>query len=109
MRKNEFRYNTNPAVKNPRGKGHTVYVSARHGNKYKTNVITHGETFYGEPTVPMRQNPERSRPSQRQSRFSAPRWEQEQYLKEKPKGTWKLHKQDRIAIKKYNKKYEKRK
>ena len=109
LRKNEFRYNTNPAVKNPRGKGHTVYVSARRGKQYKTNVITHAKAFYGEATTPLKQNPERSKPSGRVSYFSVPRWEQEQFLKNKPKGVWKLSKADRIAIKKFNKKYSRKK
>ena len=107
LRKSEFRYNKNPVVINPKGEGHTVYVSARRGNKWKTNIITHSNTFYGEPTVPMHKNPDRSKPSSRRSYFSVPRWEQEQYIKDKPKGYWKLDKKDRIAIKKFNKKYNK--
>ena len=109
LRKNKFRYNTNPAVKNRQGKGHVAYVTARHGNKYKTNLITHSSSFYNEPTTALTKNPERSRPSGRVSRFSVPRWEHERFLKDKAKGTWKMSKADRKAIKKFNKKYENKK
>lgn len=106
LKKNEFRYNKNPAVKNRRGEGHTAYVSARRGNKFKINIITHSKSFYGEPTHLMRKNPNRSKPSKRSSYFSVPRWEQERYLRDKPKGYWKLDKKDKTAIKKFNKKYK---
>ena len=108
LKKNEFKYNKNPAVKNPKGEGHTAYVSARRGNKFKINIITHAKNFFGEPTVPLHKNPHRDKPSKKPSNFSVPRWEQEQYLKEKPKGFWKLDKKDKIAIKKFNKKYNKK-
>lgn len=108
LKKNEFRYNKNPAVKNPRGEGHNAYVSARYKDKFKINIITHAKSFFGEPTIPLHKNPERSKPSKKQSRFSVPRWEQERYLKEDSKGYWKLDKKDKIAIKKFNKKYFKK-
>ena len=109
LRKNEFRYNTNPAVKNPRGQGHMAYVSVRQGHKAKINIITHARTFYGEPTMKLRENPNRSKPSKRPSRFSVPRWEKNSFLKDPPKGFWKMSKKDRKAIRKANKKYAKRK
>ena len=106
LRKNEFRYNTNPAVKNPKGEGHMAYITARHGTKYKINIITHSKTFYGEPTKKLDKNPNVSKPSKRTSRFSVPRWESDTYLKNKPKEVWRMSKVDRIAIKKFNKKYK---
>ena len=106
LRKNEFRYNTNPAVKNPRGQGHMAYVSVRQGHKAKINIITHARTFYGEPTMKLRENPNRSKPSKRPSRFSVPRWEKDKYVTEKPNDTWRLSKVDRSAIRKFNVKYD---
>lgn len=108
LQKNEFRYNTNPAVKNPSGNGHVGYVSAKHGHKAKINIITHSETFYGEPTQKLSKNPNKESKDPRPSRFSVPRWENDKYLKDFPKGYWRLDKADRIAIKKFNKKYEKK-
>ena len=108
LKKNEFKYNKNPAVKNPRGQGHNAYVSARYGNRYKINIITHAKEFFGELTTPLHKNPERSRSSKKTSRFSVPRWEHERYLKEKSKGYWKLDKKDKVAIKKFNKKYKRK-
>ena len=109
LRKNEFRYDSNPAVKNPRGQGHMAYVSVRQGHKAKINIITHAKTFFGEPTMELRENPNRSKPSKRPSRFSVPIWEKDKYLKEKPNETWRLSKLDRSEIRKFNVKYRKKK
>ena len=109
LRKNEFRYNKNPEVRNPRGEGHVAYVTVRHKKRSKINIITHANSFYGEPTQPLRKNPERSRPSKRPSNFSVPVWESNSYLKEQPKGVWRMDNQDRKNIHKFNKRYEKKK
>ena len=108
LRKNEFRYNKNPEVKNPRGEGHVAYVSVRHKKRSKINIITHAKTFYGEPTQPLRKNPNVSKPANRTSNFSVPRWEQNTYLLEQPKGIWRVDKQDRKNIHKFNKRYAKK-
>ena len=108
LRKNEFRYNTNPEVKNPRGEGHVAYVSVRHKRNSKINIITHSKTFYGEPTERLSQNPEKSKISERESRFSVPRWEHNSFLKETPKGVGKMSNEDRKKIHKFNKKYAKK-
>ena len=108
LRKNEFRYNSNPNVKNPKGEGHIAYITVKHGKKSKINLITHGKTFYGEPTVMLSVNPNRSSTDPRPSRFSVPRWENNYYLKDYPKhGNWKMSKLDRKKIKKFNKHYGK--
>lgn len=112
LRKNEFRYDSNPEVKNPRGEGHIAYVTVRHKKNSKINIITHADNFYGEPTTKLAVNPERSKktkPKENPSRFSVPRWEKNSFLKEPAKGFWKMSKQDRKAIRKANKKYAKQK
>lgn len=109
LSKNEFRYNTNPNVRNPRGEGHMAYVSAKRGHESKINIITHAKTFYGEPTSEMKKNPDRANPSKTKSRFSVPRWEKDHYLVRPEKGYWRIDKRDKTAIKKFNKKYQKRK
>ena len=108
LRKNEFRYNKNPGVINPRGEGHTAYVSVRHKKKSKINIVTHAKQFYGEPTYPLANNPNPSKPSKRTSRVSVPRWESNTYLAEFPKGVWRMSKQDRALIRKINKKYDRK-
>lgn len=108
LKKNEFRYDTSPNVRRPDGKGHNVYVSGKIGHKAKINVITHSKTFFNEPTTEMIQNPNRSKPDKRKSRFSVPVWENDKYLKRKSEGVWVIHKRDRINIKKFNKKYRKK-
>ena len=46
LRKNEFRYDTNPRVRNKKNKGHVAYVSVIHGNRSKVNIITHSGSFF---------------------------------------------------------------
>lgn len=108
MRKNEFRYNVSPKVKRADGKGHISYVTAKKGHSYKYNVITHSDTFFNEPTYKMDKNPQLDSKDKRPSRYSAPRWEKDKYLQEKPKGIWKISKKDKTAIKKFNKNYDKK-
>lgn len=106
LRKGEFRVSTHPDVISPRGDTHVVYVSAKQGHKAKVNVITHSSTFFGEPTKAMHKNPDITSKDPRRSRFSVPRWHSDKTIMEKPKkGFWRLHKADKIAIKKFNKKY----
>ena len=108
LRKNEFRISTHPDVISTRGDTHVVYVSAKQGHNAKVNVITHSSTFFGEPTEPLYKNPDITSKDPRLSRFSVPRWHNDNTIKEKPKkGFWRLHKVDKIAIKKFNKKYAK--
>ena len=105
LRKNEFRYNKNPEVRNPRGEGHVAYVTVRHKKKSKINIITHALNFFGEPTEKLNCNPELSKSSKRPSRFSVPVWEHNSNLVDKPKGVWRMSKEDRKKIHKFNKKY----
>ena len=76
LRKDEFRYNSNPKVKNPRGEGHVACVTVRHKKNSKINIITHADNFYGEPTTKLSVNPERfpkNKSQKKPSRFSVPR------------------------------------
>ena len=105
LQKNEFRYDTNPLIRKKNGEGHNAYVSAKQGHRAQINILTHSDTFFGEPTFELDQNPERSKPSKRKSRFSKAVWENDKHLKEPSRGTWVLSKKDRAKIKKVNKKY----
>ena len=109
LRKNEFRYDNNPAVRNPKGEGHVAYISAKQGRKAKINIITHGKHFFNEPTEPLSRNPEINGKDRRPSRFSVPRWENDKYLKDPPRGIWRLSKMDRVAVRKFNRKYRTKK
>lgn len=104
LRKNDFYYNTNPVIKNPKGEGHMFYATAKHGHRVKGNIITHGKAFFGEPTYPLRKNPNRESSDKRKSRFSIPYWEKDKHLVKPNKGYWKMSKADRAAIKKVTKK-----
>ena len=104
-RKNEFRYNTNPKIRNKNKKGHVAYMSVTHGNKSLINIITHSEKFFKKPTKILSKNPNIKSKDLRPSRFSKPYWEDNFYLKSKPYGYWRLNKQDKAYIKKSNKKF----
>lgn len=106
LRKNNFRYNTNPNVLNLHNEGHTAFITAKHGHKAKINIITHSKEFYGMPTKELSQNPNKANPSKKKSRYSIPVWENEKYLKDNAKGYWKISKRDNKQIRKDNKKYE---
>lgn len=92
---------------NPRGEGHIAYVTVRHKKRSKINIITHSKEFYGQPTEKLRHNPNPSKSSKRESRFSVPVWELNSYLKDKPKGVWRMSNADRKKRHKFNKHYEK--
>ena len=74
--------------------------------KSRTNIITHSTSFYGEPTVELKKNPDLSKPSGRKSGFSVPRWENNSYLTEKPKGFRRMSNADRKNIHKFNRKHK---
>lgn len=105
LRKNEFRYNTNPNVKRKDGKFHIAFVSAQKGHKKKINIITHSKTFFGKPTLVLSNNPNKSKFDKRPSRASIPVWETDNNLKDKAKGVWVMSKKDKYKIKKFNKKH----
>ena len=105
LRKKEFRYDENPALKNKKGNGHTVYVTVKHGDRSKINVITHSkEPFFGKPTEKLSRSPRINDKDSRPSRVSVPYWEEIKYLRKKPYGTWRLSKKDQILIRNINRK-----
>lgn len=109
LRKNEFRYDTNPKYKNKKGKGHTVYVSVQHGDRSKVNAITHGKNFNLKRTKVLSKNPEVGSKYKNQSRVSMPFWEENKYIQNKAKGIWRFCKEDRVKIKKMNRKDSRKK
>ena len=109
LRKNEFRYDTNPRVRNKKNKGHVAYVSVTHGNRSKVNIITHSGSFFGESTKELSKNPQIDKKDKRKARVSVPRWEENRHIQGKPFGTWHLTKKDRSMIRKINRNYKKKK
>ena len=104
LSKNEFRYDTNPKVLRPDGKGHNVYISVRHGHRVKANIITHSKTFFGKPTFELEDNPNKSKYDYRKSRFSVPFWENDIYVTELSRGVWRASKENKKRMRKVNKK-----
>ena len=103
LRKKEFRYDTNPKLRNKNGKGHVTYMTVQHGNRAKVNVITHsGKPFFGKPTKTLSCNPKVGSKDPRPSRISVPFWEDTKHLQKKPFGTWQLSKKDEKMIHKMN-------
>ncbi len=107
LRKNEFRYYTKPEYLSKGGKPHVAHISAKHNDKYKFNLITHSKTFFNSNTKELKKNPNRSNSGQidkRPSRISVPRWDKIKYFSKNKLLHWRFDKQDKSAIKKWNKK-----
>ena len=78
LRKNEFRFYTNPKTLSKNKKPHPVYISAKHKRKYKANVITHSPTFFDRNTEELNENPNRNKDKpndNRKSRISISFWD----------------------------------
>lgn len=110
LRKNHFRYNTDPRViktkGSNKGKGHVSWSSAKKGKKEKVNVITHADTFLGLPTKLLLDKPEKSSKNIKKSRASAPIWVNQNNL-QPAKGTWRMSHRDARRLRAANKKYAK--
>lgn len=107
LRKNEFRYYTKPKYLSKGGKPHVAYISAKHNKKYKFNLITHSKHFFNSETMELKKNPNRNSDEQqdkRKSRVSVPLWDSEKYFSKDKLLYWRFDKQDKSALKKWNKK-----
>lgn len=107
LRKNEFRYYTKPEFSSKSGRPHVAHISAKHNKKYKFNVITHSNYFFNSKTMALKKNPNRNNVEQqdkRKSRVSVSRWDSEKYFSKEKLSNWRFDKQDKSAIKKWNKK-----
>ena len=95
-RKNEFRYGKRNS---PMGR-HPVYISAESTDKYKVNVITHSDTFFGQPTKELIDNPDK-----RKNRISIPVVIDKSELQNHRLNNWKMSKQNTKIRKKLDKRY----
>lgn len=79
-----------------------MYVSVQHGDKSKVNAITHAKKFYHKRAKTLSKNSEIGSKYKNKSRVSVPFWEENKYIENKAKGTWRFCKEDRVKIKKMN-------
>ena len=109
--KNEFRYYTKPEYLSKGGKPHVAYITVKHNDKYKFNLITHSKTSFNSDTKELKKNPNRNKNGQkdkRPSRVSKPMWDKTKYFSKDKLLYWRFDKQDKAAIKKWNKKVNKK-
>lgn len=104
--KSEFRYNYGIA-KRPDNNGHVAYITARHKNKYKMNVITHSSVFFNETTEELKGgNPNFESKDKRISRLSVPQWDNVNNFGEKLPN-WRFNKENKKIVKRLNRKHSK--
>lgn len=109
LRKNEFRYYTKSEFLSKSGKPHVAYISAKHNDKYKFNVVTHSKTFFDFRTIELKKNPNRNfggQKDKRPSRVSVVRWDKTKYFSNDKLKNWRFSKQDKVKLKKWNKTYK---
>ena len=109
LRKNEFRFDNNPAHFGKDKKPHPAYITAKCGHKFKANSITHSrKTTDGKKTIDIFENPNKTSSSidKRKTRIGPPFWQkQEQFSKDKL-SNFRFSKKSRNTIKKFNKKFK---
>ncbi len=112
LRKNEFRYYNKPEFSSKSGEPHPAHITAKHHKKFKFNLITHSKTFFNSETKELTKNPNRNPDGlkdKRKSRVSKPMWDKDKYFSEETLKNWRFDKKDKAAVKKWNKKWEKKK
>ena len=106
LRKDEVRLYNNPKHLSKTGRGHPARITAKHKKAFKFNVFTHSDTFFGEPTLELADNPDKNPKDtidKRPSRVSVPHWENEKSFSNHKLENWHLDKENKTAIKKWNK------
>lgn len=106
LRKNEFRFDLNPAHQGKNKEIHPAYITARKGHKYKANTITHSRLVDGVQTFPIGENPNKKSKDKRKSRISPPFWQNENQFGKEKLPNFRFSKQSKKKIKKYNKKFK---
>ena len=106
LRKNEFRFDLNPAHQGKEKEPHPAYITARKGHKYKANTITHAKNVDGFETLDVGENPDKLSKDKRKSRISPPFWQGEKSFSEEKLVNFRFSNQSRKKINKYNKKFK---
>lgn len=106
LRKNEFRFDFNPEHLSSKGKPHPAFVSARFGHRYKANTITHSRRVDDNTFNENIDNPEINSKDKRQTRISPPFWQSDKLFSNYTLDGFRLTKESKKKIKKYNKKFK---
>ena len=107
LRKNEFRFDNNPAHSGRDKQSHPAYITARYGHKYKANSITHSRyTTDGRKTYPILENPNKKSRDKRETRISPPFWQNEKLFSEIRLDNFRFSKKTRSDVRKFNKRFK---
>lgn len=106
LRKNEFRFDINPAHRNTENRPHPAYITAKYGHKYRANSITHSRTIKGIPTFDINENPNKLSKDKRQTRISQPFWQNEKQFDKEKLSNFRFSNKSRKQISKINKKFK---
>ena len=106
LRKNEFRFDTNPKHFGASDKPHPAYISARYGHKYKANSITHSRVVDGFNNLDIMENPNKKSRDKRFTRVSPPYWQKDNLFSDETIPNFRFSKKSRKRISKFNKKFK---
>ena len=107
LRKNEFRIDFNPKHQGGKREEHPAYITAKHGHKFKANLITHSRKFGNNiNTYEIEENPNKLSKDKRQTRISPPFWQNEKQFGNTKLNNFRFSNKTRKQIKKINKKYK---
>ena len=106
LRKNEFRFDFNPAHQGKDKNPHPAYITAKKGHKYKANTITHSRYVDNVETLDVGENPDKFSKDKRKTRISPPFWQGEKSFSKEKLPNFRFSTQSKKKIKKYNKKFK---
>lgn len=106
LRKNEFRFDTNPSHLNKKGQPHPAYITAKQKHMMRANSITHARTANGIPTIDINENPDKLSHDKRQTRISPPYWQNEKHFSKNTLPNFRFSNETQKQIKKINKKHK---
>jgi len=110
LRKNEFRFDNNPAHFDSNKKPHPAYITARCGHKYKANAITHSQKITNDiDTFDVFENPNKSNKKvsdKRKTRITPPYWQSDKLFSDETIDNFRFSNETRKRIRKYNRKFK---
>ena len=104
LSKNEFRMDLNTKHQGKNKEPHPAYITAKYGNKFKANNITHSEYVNGVLTKDLGENVGNKKDS-RNSRVTAPYWQNRKKFGQKMK-SYKISNRAKRRISRFNRKFK---
>lgn len=111
LSKNEFRMDLNPDHFGENKKPHPAYITAKQGNSFKANGITHSRSIKNSvSTCDVFENPNKTNrkvEDKRKVRITPPYWQHKNLFSDNTLDDFRFSNRTRKQIKNYNKKFDK--